>query len=308
MLEAAAIKFEMIKTTRPLEALEYCRDLEERKDLIMIVGGDGSVSEVVRGLYQGGTFFGDIPLSHIPAGSGNALACSIAHFCKDNASATDAAFYAVKGRTHSLDVTKYELDDGVVFPSFLSLTWAVIADVDLGSESLRCLGSFRFDLAAVYRILCLRKHKGTIAYVPLDEEDDAAEWVRMPEDANYHLAVAVNLSHIGPSTHIAPEARLDDGAIHLIWTSGDTSMSTKMDLFDGFLKIEKGTHVDKPNFHVAKCKKIRLKPAQGDTSRISIDGEEVPNKPIVGTVVPRCLRVFVSPETALAAAPPAPAP
>lgn len=38
--------------------------------------------------------------------------------------------------------------------SFLSLSCSYIADVDLNSESLRCMGEARFDLWGVYRVLC----------------------------------------------------------------------------------------------------------------------------------------------------------
>jgi hypothetical protein len=37
--------------------------------------------------------------------------------------------------------------------SFLSVSFAYIADLDLNSEFMRCCGEFRFDLYGTYRAL-----------------------------------------------------------------------------------------------------------------------------------------------------------
>ena len=50
--------------------------------------------------------------------------------------------------------------------SFLSLEWALAADIDIESESLRFLGNLRFDVYALIRVLWLRKYKGRFSYLP----------------------------------------------------------------------------------------------------------------------------------------------
>ncbi|KAA0165251.1 hypothetical protein FNF28_03532 [Cafeteria roenbergensis] len=47
----------------------------------------------------------------------------------------------------------------------LSGEWALPADLDLESESLRCLGAQRFVAAALLRLVCLRRYRGTISFV-----------------------------------------------------------------------------------------------------------------------------------------------
>lgn len=251
-------------------------------DGIVVLGGDGTLSEVVRGLYAGCAELEDpgarrkaasvvrsIALAQVPAGSGNALANSIASACSDTASAVNAAYYVAKGVTTELDVARYELADGKISPSFLSFEWAMLADIDLGSEALRCIGSARFQLAALYRICCLRPYRGRLAYLPASaatHENKAffdsdfpsldapipENWIIVDED-NFHIAVAVNLSHIDASTPLVPTARHDDGLLHLIWTAGGTTCGTKLDLLDGFLKVDNGKHIDKPSIHIAAC-------------------------------------------------------
>jgi diacylglycerol kinase family enzyme len=51
--------------------------------------------------------------------------------------------------------------------AFLSLEWAIIADIDIESETLRpCLGSARFDVWGALRCLFLRKYRGVFSYLP----------------------------------------------------------------------------------------------------------------------------------------------
>jgi len=52
--------------------------------------------------------------------------------------------------------------------SFLSLEWAIVADIDLESERLRCLGDARFDVYGALRGLCLRRYRGRFSYLPAD--------------------------------------------------------------------------------------------------------------------------------------------
>lgn len=47
--------------------------------------------------------------------------------------------------------------------SFLSVCWAVIADCDLNSEVLRCLGPVRFTIWGVWRCLALIRYQGSLA-------------------------------------------------------------------------------------------------------------------------------------------------
>ena len=48
--------------------------------------------------------------------------------------------------------------------SFLSLEWAIIADVDMNSEFLRCIGGLRFEVYAVWRTIKMKRYRGKITY------------------------------------------------------------------------------------------------------------------------------------------------
>ncbi|KAJ8600026.1 hypothetical protein CTAYLR_001885 [Chrysophaeum taylorii] len=298
VLRAAGIEIDLVVTSRENEAFEKCAGgFDDPPGGILVVGGDGTLSEVVRGLVARDADLLAIPLGHAPGGTGNACAQSIAHQCGDACSGVDAAYYVAKGTTRPLDLLRVELADGSVVPSFLSIEWAIIADIDLGSDSLRCLGDARFTLAAIYRLLCLRKYCGTLSYLPEEEEEEVSRektpdstsfcstrlpplaeplpdsWVQV-EATTFQLAMALNLSHIDATTLLAPRARLDDGAIHLVWTAEGTGCCAALNLADTMIKFEDGTHIDKTSVNTIKCRAFRLVPSRADTSRLAIDGEE----------------------------------
>jgi len=48
--------------------------------------------------------------------------------------------------------------------SFLSITYGIIADIDLESEKIRFMGPLRFDIYGLIRFLNLRTYKGILYY------------------------------------------------------------------------------------------------------------------------------------------------
>ena len=55
------------------------------------------------------------------------------------------------------------------YVSFLSLSWSIVADLDIESEKWRCCGSFRFTWGAIVRTCGLRKYRGRLWYLPVEE-------------------------------------------------------------------------------------------------------------------------------------------
>lgn len=75
-LERLEISYEAFVTEKPLDAAAFAARLTEgcrESRVIVILGGDGTVNEVLDGL----AFSGPVTLGHIPAGAGNDLAKSL---------------------------------------------------------------------------------------------------------------------------------------------------------------------------------------------------------------------------------------
>lgn len=48
--------------------------------------------------------------------------------------------------------------------SFLALAWAVIADCDINSELIRCIGKPRFTLWGIFRVLVKKNYRASLYY------------------------------------------------------------------------------------------------------------------------------------------------
>jgi sphingosine kinase len=51
--------------------------------------------------------------------------------------------------------------------SFLSVGWGLIADIDIESERLRAIGSQRFTVWSIHRLISLRTYMGKVSYLPV---------------------------------------------------------------------------------------------------------------------------------------------
>ena len=129
---------------------------------IIVVSGDGLLFEILNGLMERSDWEKAIkmPISQIPGGSANALACCASYLANETfrnisleSFATSMTFSLIKSHTVPLDLMRIQLADKTVLPSFLSIEWAFIADLDLESEKYRFLGDMRFTVGALQRIL-----------------------------------------------------------------------------------------------------------------------------------------------------------
>ena len=77
----------------------------------------------------------------------------------------EAAFQVAKGSRRMIDITELtgEYETKKIY-SFLSVAWAIIADCDINSEAIRCVGSARFTIWGVWRVLCMRRYLGKLSY------------------------------------------------------------------------------------------------------------------------------------------------
>lgn len=152
-----------------LECVNFARDYVRSMILddysgIVVVSGDGLLFEVINGLMDRPDWRRAIkmPIAQIPGGSANALACCVAFETGEayrglslESFATQAAFHLSKSISVPLDLVRYELCDKTVLHSFLTFEWAIVADVDLESEKYRYLGTMRFLIGALKRIMSI---------------------------------------------------------------------------------------------------------------------------------------------------------
>lgn len=294
------IQCTVVHTTHQGDAFERAKVLDlDSCDAIIVVSGDGLVHEVWNGLAarDDAEKALQLPIGHLPGGSGNGLAKSVLDTCGESYGVLDMAFLIAKGGRQPIDLMSVQAAQGGPRTSFLSLAAATISDVDLGSESLRCLGGFRFTLRAIWRVIRPLALHAELVYWPVEVQGlppaeapqlstqlSGEPWKRVEDD--FAVFWGVNTAWAASDSMPAPPAALHDGLWHLLVLRGpQISRGTLLSLF---LRLESGTHVDLPGVELIRCRAFRLSPtARADGSRagdggglLALDGERVPFGPV----------------------------
>ncbi|EOA16802.1 hypothetical protein CARUB_v10005022mg [Capsella rubella] len=205
LFEDANIQLEIQETKYQLHAKEIVRSMDVSKyDGIVCVSGDGVLVEVVNGLLERADWRTalKLPIGMVPAGSGNGMIKSLLEPVGLPCSATSAAISIIRGRTRSLDVAT--ISQGTTkFFSVLMLAWGLVADIDIESEKFRWMGSARFDIYGLQRIICLRQYNGRILFVPAPGFESYGQ----PASCSLDKEPSVSDKAIG---YQGPDTRLED--------------------------------------------------------------------------------------------------
>jgi len=299
-------------------------------DAFIIVGGDGLMHEFVNGLLSRPELpAGDLlpALGLLPAGSANGLAKSLSESSGLPCTPMALMFLAAKGNRVPIDLQMYSpvTDVGVEregelmgLPdcqqqqrrySFLSLTWGMIADIDIESERCRCCGPLRFDCEAICKILNRRSYRGKLVY-KLDEGSPAVS-----VEGPFTTVLAANVAWIAEDTRLNPKASLADGKIDLLIVKE----AGRCELLDLFGDMESGVHLESPLVQNLQVSSFTLVPeacddgcccwwsmicccccptVRADTGHMVVDGEEVVYEGMQCSLLPSRLQVFHLPAAA----------
>lgn len=173
----ADINYDLYCTKHALDAQTLMRttNLWEYMGGVVVAGGDGLLFEVVNGIMERpdwSTMFSQIKLGIIPCGSGNGLAKSISHAFNepyDQNPVLVSTLNVVHGISTPLDLVRIETKNKIIY-SFLSIGWGLISDVDIESERFRSIGSQRFTVYSVAKLIGLKTYKGRVSYIPAVSE------------------------------------------------------------------------------------------------------------------------------------------
>ncbi|KAJ2001276.1 hypothetical protein GGI04_003803 [Coemansia thaxteri] len=178
IFDIGSTPYTLLVTDSPTHATEFVEHEDlSRYSCVVAVGGDGILHDILNGFLRRSDWpkYKALPLGVIPAGSGNGLAKSL-----DCMWPEQAAVAIVKAQSRPLDILSATLASGRIEYCFLSMTWGLIADIDIESERMRWAGPARFDFYGTIRLMNLRYYGGRLHYLPaFDQEpggdEDAAE-------------------------------------------------------------------------------------------------------------------------------------
>jgi diacylglycerol kinase (ATP) len=278
LARASGLDFEAALTTRPAEATEIARKaVRESRPLIVAVGGDGTLCEVVNGFFEGAQA---IPTSSIlglvQVGTGGDTRRTLGIPTDVGA----AVRVLTQGRPRSLDVGRVTLGAGVYH--FVNIAEAGIgADVSARVNRMpKFLGSATY-LAATLASLVGWKHKQL--HVVIEGG--------IRRNLIGQAVVVANCQYYGGGMRIAPEAVPDDGVFDVI-------VEGPIGKLEAILKaptLYRGTQFEDAGLR-RKLELLRgasVKVSSPDDVPVQVDGEVIGQLPAIFEVVPKAVRFMV---------------
>lgn len=269
-LDSLGIRATVEPTTHPGHGSTLVADAALGEyDGVVAAGGDGTVFEVLNGLYQHPKP-ARIPLGLIPIGTGNAFARDLGLQPFDWRTAIDLLH---KGQTRQVDVGRVQAASaGYYFLNIVSMGFAV--DAGLTAKKLKFIGNMAYTLATLWQVLKLKSY-------PLVMELDGKE---IQQD-NIFVTVS-NSRYTGTHFLIAPGAAMDDGLL-------DVTLLQKLPrhrLLKLFPTIYHGGHVKQAEISVHKATHIIIKAPRG--MLMAPDGEFQGQTPVKISCLHRDLIIF----------------
>jgi diacylglycerol kinase (ATP) len=271
--QAAGLRGEAIFSERPGELGDLAREAaDEGATLLVVVGGDGTVHEVVNGIAGRD----GIELALIPRGTG----WDFARTHKIPKRLGEALRIAKEGQVRSFDLGRATyLADGsdqtAWFANMASvgMSGAVAAKANSTTKALGAKTSYLLALGAVFA-----RWKNVELRVRVDEEERRG----LMEDA----IVAVG-RYLAGGMMITPDAEPDDELFDVLLI-GDV---TKTELVRVMPKIYRGTHLPHPKGEVLRGRNVSIE--ADDPLPIQLDGEQPGTTPVRFEIAPAAIRLRV---------------
>ena len=212
------------------------------------IGGDGTMHEIINGLMvrpKGER----MPVACIPGGTGNSFMEDIGIV-----SHTMAIETLLRGQPCKIDLLKAELNNQTRYV-FNVCGWGLFASGNHRAESLRWMGTQRYNVAGLLEILRNPTQRGKLTMENQDMEDE------------YSLIVASNSRYVGKGMLLSPKAAFNDGLLDLLYLKkAERSLLLKL-----FSKLHKGQHVLLPEVIYRQTNAFKI---QSDHSTLwNLDGE-----------------------------------
>lgn len=276
ILKSLGLRFEHDLTEAPGHAIELARNaVEKGYHQVISVGGDGTINEVVNGLYATGSI-GEVKLGIISTGTGSdyvrtiGLPRSYPEMCR--------CLMNSRRLTVDLGVVEYINDGNMVqrlFVNFAGLGFDA-ETVRRTTQQYKSLGSMASYLMGLLTTLMFYRNREVSLVI--DGEAVTREVCTV---------VMNNGRYGGGGMLTAPDADLADGLLDVL-IIGNIS---KPDLLWSLPRIYKGTHLTHPKVTMRKAKEIEIRSSQ--PMHLQADGELLGQVPARFRILPSALNIIV---------------
>ena len=276
MFEQQSIEVKMHLSTFSGELIELAASLTTNdSDVVVVVGGDGSLSEVITGLMQ---VKSPCRVGLIPAGTGNSMANDL------KISSTEEAINRICGGNYQLlDLAKVDMVAGLpgnesgelTRYSANLVTWGLGVDSTIKAEGMRWMGPMRYDVGILMAIMANNRRHATLTIDGHTFEDD------------FTLFLIQNSQTGGSLLPLAPGASLDDGMMDI----GILKKMKRGQILKAFGQLKKeGRHVFHPMVDYYRFKTLEISTPK--PTAINVDGENIGSTPLKMTVMPSALKII----------------
>ncbi len=244
-LEQSDLTFDLVRTEYPRHAAELAREAARRSDVVVAVGGDGTVNEVVSGIVASGA---KPRLAVVPIGSGN-------DFVKMLDVPSDPAdllrdLQHEHARPADYGRVRWDGPDGPGEGVFVNAAGAGIdAKIAETASRIKLLGGTSRYVAAV--LITLRRWSAP----ELSMTSEIAGRQETYPPGEYLLVLASNGRCAAGGFFLTPEARIEDGLIDACVVR-NTSLRRILRLIPAVLRG--GRHVGAPEVSIVKTERIHI--------------------------------------------------
>ena len=248
--------------------------VEKSYEQIVAVGGDGTINEVVNGLYDSGNMK-DVTLGIIGTGTGG----DFSHTLGIPRHWQQACETLLHPKRVIADLGKVELINNGQSKKRLFVNFAGLGfDAEIVRATtvrFKKLGGLPAYLAGLLTTLCNYRNR-----------DIALKLDGKLQNRRVCTVVMSNGKYGGGSMFLAPNAKLDDGLFDVVIV-GDVD---KLDLLRSLPRIYRGTHLTHPKISVTRAREVEVQSTM--PASIQADGELLGEAPARLSILPKAITIL----------------
>lgn len=268
LFAAAGAELDVQSTDHPGHATSLAGTLDlSRCDGLCVIGGDGTIHEVVNGLRQRSEAAAT-PLGLIPGGTGNSVVLHLGY-----TQPAEAVRRILAGQTQAVDLARVTLRDRTV-TCLNIIGWGAVVDILRTAERMRWVGRPRYTLALLWHTLFPQRRRACLV---LDGQ---------ASDDEFFFVTGCNTQFTGRGMRLAPHADLGDGKIDVIAVRR-ASVGQKLRFFR---RVFDGSHVTLDCVEYRQVRSFRIESHSEDL--LNLDGELKGHSPAAVEMLPGAIRVF----------------
>ncbi len=264
LLRESKEDFHLQLTKKPKEAIELARRASGKHERVIAIGGDGTIREVLQGVYEGKSTLGIIP-----SGTGNDYARGLG-IPFDTKEALDVI---LQGYLQPMDLG-VDQDNFFGVLNSVGFPVSVMENVNY-TKNKKTRGPLAF-LMGIYQAL-----KDLTSY-PMEVTVDGKSY-----EYDAAAAIVMNMPYGGGGLKFAPEENAKSGHLSLVMI-GEV---TKRELLVTLPKTYWGGHVKHRKVHVYQGTSIKVTPAT--SLKQMLDGDIERKNSISARIMPAALQVLV---------------